>query len=113
MSVLPSMCPHCGYNFDADTPLECGDWLLTPTSARLRGEDMGLTAGEAGVLYAIARANGEGVSTEAILNRTSDSENSNVVSVKLCRARKKIGEQRWPVVSGRGRRGGYRWKVEV
>ena len=106
---MSEMCPHCGYNFAADAPIRLGKWMLTPQLALRGGKDTGLTRTEANVLYAIAKGGGQWVTADAILNRVTDSECRNVVTVMVHRARRKLGKL-WPVESGRGRGShGYRW----
>lgn len=106
------MCPHCGYNFTPDVELQIGPWSLSPNRCVFDGVEMGLTPGEAGVLFAIARGKGSWITSDAILNRISDSDNTNVVAVLVSRMRKKLG-QHLPFESAKGRsgdgQGGYRW----
>ena len=108
---MTDMCPHCGYNFEADKPLEIDGYVVTQRYCLLPdGSNAGLTLGEAAVLYTIAKGNGERVSGEAVRNRVSDSEDSNTVAVLVYRARRKFGPL-WPIESLRGRVGGYRWRA--
>lgn len=105
------MCPHCGYNFAADAPLVIGGWRVTPEHAEYDGKSLWLTRSEAAVLYSIARAKGEWISADAILNRMSSSENTNNIAVLLHRVRKKAAFVPLPIISRRGPHsgGGYRW----
>lgn len=108
-----TMCPHCGFNFEADKPIVIGDWTLWPQFTSWAAGDVHLTASESGILYALAKASGEWVTAEAVLNRISDSENTNLVAVWVSRIRKKLGSAA-PLESARGRRGmGYRWAVSA
>lgn len=102
------LCPHCGYNFTQDIPLERGDWLLYADGAYFKGQLQEITPSEARVLYAIAKANGHPLPAEAILNRVSDSHDTNIVSVYICRLRKKLAEIPFKTVRGGY---GYRWAV--
>lgn len=113
MGEARSMCPHCGYDFAADAPILRGRWKLTPTAAYLDGSDCYLTRSQAGVLYSIAKADGEWVSTEALLNRNSYSESPNIVAVFVSQIRRKLGDA-MPVESRRGyHAGGYRWAPDA
>lgn len=52
-------CPHCGENVADDAPITRGKWWLHPIAANRDGEAIRLTRTQAGILYAIARANGQ------------------------------------------------------
>jgi len=107
----PCMCPHCGYNFEADRPIASGNWVLFPHYSILDHEPLRLTRSESGLLYTLAKARGDWVTTDAILNRISDSERPNIVSTLVADIRKKLGA-RAPIASERGQRSrGYRWTV--
>jgi len=105
------MCPHCGYNFEADGPIRLDGWMLWPTYSERLGKDARLTRAESGVLYTLAKAGGDWVTTEAIANRVSDSERQNAASCLVARIRKKLGNLS-PIDSERGQRArGYRWRA--
>lgn len=107
------MCPHCGFNFEADKPIVVGKWTLWPRYTTWGNGDIGLTPAESGVLYALAKAEGDWVAADAILNRISDSEDRNIIAVYVNRIRKKLGDLA-PIDSDRGRCGrGYRWRRTV
>lgn len=110
----PCMCPHCGYNFEADRHIEMGPWTLWPRYVLWNNGDVGLTPAESGILYTLAKADGDWVSADAILNRISDSENRNVIAVLVNRIRKKLGDLT-PIESDPNRKGGrgYRWRRQL
>jgi DNA-binding response OmpR family regulator len=95
------MCPHCGWDFETDTPIVTGGWLLTPSRAAIDGKTLDLTPSQAGVLYAIATGAGRPVTRDALLNRISNRENPNIVAVHVSRLRAKLGE-RFPIRVVRG-----------
>lgn len=90
MTAAHAMCPHCGWNFANDEPIELGDWRLTPASAEFKRKPIALTGQEAAMLHTLAKANGEPVSREALLNRISGSEDVGLVSVVAARLRAKL-----------------------
>lgn len=101
------MCPSCGYNLQADEVLTRGDWTIAPTWANHLSQRIKLTPAEHGVLYAIAASGNRPIKPEAILNRISDSENTNLVSVYVCRLRRKLGQAVPFELAGYSI--GYRW----
>ena len=103
---MHKFCPYCGYNFVADAPVTLGDWYVAPDHATYRDEYQDLTPGEAAILHSIATQRGEPVRRTALLERVSDSDSVNTVSVLVCRMRKKLGD-RSPIRTIRGR--GYAW----
>jgi len=91
------ICPSCGYNLARDEVIDRDGFMLDPRgAAQFHGDDLGLTLAEALTLYTVAQAKGRPVSREAILTRVSDSEDPNVVSVFLLRARRKLVEHSAP-----------------
>lgn len=96
-----SMCPHCGWNFEQDKPIEHGAWRLTPLSAELDGKPIRLSRSQAGILYAVAKAAGKPVSRDALLNRVSSSDDPNIVSVHVSRLRAALREA-FPLIVVRG-----------
>jgi DNA-binding response OmpR family regulator len=106
-------CPHCGYNFEQDATLELGDWRLSPrVGVFFRGKCVTKRETWTQLLLAMADAGGEIVSSDALLNRTSGSENPNVVAVQLSRLRRHLEAAGIPIPftsqKGRGLTG-YRW----
>ncbi len=109
---MTAMCPACGYNLVKDEPIQLDGYTLGPhLCIAPGGVNVHLTPGEAGVLYALAKAGGGWVSTEALHNRVSDAEDARVVPVYVFRIRKKLGKA--CPIEGRNTRGhgGYRWRV--
>jgi DNA-binding response OmpR family regulator len=102
---MSEMCPKCGYNFKPDGLITRGDWELSLDEVRYKGEKIDLTPSHRGILYALAKANGIGLSIDALLNRVSDSDNPNVIYVHMTRIR-----QRLPVIPFEASHpDGYRW----
>lgn len=103
-----TMCPHCGWNFETDKPVARGAWRLTPLSAEHQGVAINLTKSQTGILYVIAKADGEPVSIDALLNRVSTVEDRNVIAVHVSRLRRKLGDA-FPLRTVRGQ--GLAWEV--
>lgn len=103
------ICPHCGYNLERDTPIERDGWFLSPSIARLHGEDFGLSSQQSNILYTLARVGERWMHGDALGNRISDSADyaRDIAAVQICRMRKRLGEIT-PIETRRGR--GYRWR---
>jgi DNA-binding winged helix-turn-helix (wHTH) protein len=101
------LCPSCGFNLTADQPLTLGAWIIAPRWAQKGGQDIHLSPAEHRLLHTIAAAKGRPVSTEAIANRISETEDPNsLVPVLVHRIRRKLGGAA-PFETVRG--SGYRW----
>lgn len=103
-------CPSCGYNLTRDEVIERDGFMLDPRGvAAFGGGDLGMTPGEALVLYAVARGGGRPVQRNVILSRISDGCDPNIVSVLLSRARSKLMSRdvASPIKTVHGR--GYAW----
>lgn len=105
---MTQLCPYCGYNLTADTPILKGEWRLTPQTTEYRGRTQNLSRTEAAILHTLAKADGRYLHGSVIGDRVSDSSEDprSVVAVLMCRIRKKLAH--CPVESDRQR--GYRWK---
>jgi len=107
------MCPACGYNLETDKPLQVGDWLLDPRGEiRWKGQVIGHRPSWANILLTLAREQGRRVTTEVLTNRTTSTEDTNVVAVQLSLLRKKLTTLGIPIPwqSYWGRSGGgYSW----
>lgn len=106
MSLPPHYCPHCGYNLQADKPLEFGPWHLTAELISFNGFNLKLSKTEASIVYTIAAGKGRPISIATIAARTSESENLNNITVLVHRARRKSNDT-LPIETVHGR--GYRW----
>jgi DNA-binding response OmpR family regulator len=108
------ICPHCGFNLVADRPIERDGWVIDPTGqVAFEGAVREVKATWAGILYALAATPGS-ITTDALLNRVSDSENVNVIAVQVSRLRRWLAEAGFPdpIYSSRGRGNyGYRWRT--
>lgn len=99
-------CPHCGYNFEADEPVEIDGWILTSADVTFAGTKLRLARQECAFLHTLASADGEWVKSDALLNRISDSDSTNLVAVVAAHVRRKLGSLA-PIEGSRQR--GYRW----
>jgi DNA-binding response OmpR family regulator len=103
-----NICPHCGYNLEADKPIERGPWSLSLEAAYYKGARVPLTATQAAILYALARAN-RYLTAEALMNRVTDTESDdpgNLIGAHIAHIRKRLGSLS-PIETGWRR--GYRW----
>lgn len=100
-----ALCPHCGFDLARDKPIVIGDWRMTPVEAEYQGRRVNITRQQAFALFTIAKARPHPISSEAMLNRISSGETENVVSVVMCKLRRRLPTV--PFVTQHG--SGYRW----
>lgn len=116
--VLP-VCPHCGLSIARDTAVSMGRLSVSPSEgATFDGKRIALTPQLDLILHTMVTMDREWSSTEILLNRISDSENTNLVAVQMSRLRKiltdLIGQN--PIETRRKRvfgSGGYRLRAEA
>ena len=117
---MSSLCPHCGYNLEADVIIERDGFTIDPRGhVRYDGSLIpGFTAQMVSVLHTLAKAGGRKLTSSVIADRCS-SENidrSNVIAVQICRLRRVLKARDIPCpVQSRSRPvregGGYWWAV--
>lgn len=106
MTDTPAFCPHCGFNFRADRPIERGPWLITPQEVRFHGVKTALALGECNLLHSLATAYPCPVSAGALADRVTCEGSIGSLKVRITRIRAKLGEHRViETVVGVG----YRW----
>lgn len=104
----PHFCPHCGFNLKTDLTVKIGNWSLSADCVTYNGQTVKMTTAQNLILHAIALSYPRVASKQAILGRSSYSDNPNILSVQICRLRKQLGPI-CPIETVRGR--GFRWKV--
>ena len=89
------MCPHCGFNFEADKRISREGWVLDPVRSVAVYRERVVTRRMSWVLilHTLAKADGALVSLDALLNRVSDSENPNAASSTLSQLRHHLRRQ--------------------
>jgi DNA-binding response OmpR family regulator len=105
------MCPSCGYNFTVDQPIELDGFKIDPRNGLTAFNGMvikGVSRGKTAIMHTIAKAGGDCVLPDAILNRVSDSEDRNVISVHVSQMRT-IFAKHGMALPFHGSRSGYRW----
>lgn len=105
-----TFCTRCGHNFEADAPVERDGWSIDPGAGRAsyHGAIICERTTHTALLHTLAAAAPVIVTGEALLNRVSGSENSNVLASMLSQMKRAWPETvPWPVESVHGR--GYRW----
>jgi hypothetical protein len=109
------MCPHCGWNFTAETPTTRDGFVIDPTGQiSFGGPVYAFRRTWASILYGLATSTGW-VTAEALLNRISDGENNNILASQISQMRKWLAAHDMPdPIHGRpGHEGGYRWRTPV
>lgn len=88
--MTQAICPHCGFDLVADEPLTIGELQSDPRGdVRWHGRKMRLTLSERIVLHSVAKAHPNFVPRAVLADRVDT--NDNVLSVLICRIRKKLG----------------------
>jgi len=109
---MSDLCPSCGFNLVKDKPIEIDGYVIDQGERTVSYEGKqvsGLTLSQVLMLHSIAKASPSCISSDALLNRMSDSDNTNLVCVQLGKMRnvfEDIGVT-CPVQTVWGR--GYRW----
>lgn len=105
---MTDLCPSCGYDLTPDRPIVRGRWQVLPDEARYCGIKVDLTRQQARLFHSIAKAGGAAVSTDALMQRISDSEgvSRRLVQVLVCKVRSIMGPL-CPIETVHG--DGYRW----
>lgn len=108
-------CPNCGYNLSADAPVSTGDWRIDPRQGVFwKGRRVTARQSWVQIMLTLADAGGRVVTTEALLNRISDSESNTLIASQVCQLRKHLASIHAPdpIVSHRHRgMHGYRWEA--
>ncbi len=110
-------CPSCGYDLAGDAVVVAGPWRIVPRDAAYyNGKRISVRPSWLNIMMTLAREEGRTITSDALLNRVSDSEDTNVIASQISQLRQtlnKIGIPT-PIACGRGRGahgGGYYWKV--
>lgn len=104
---MGQFCPSCGFNLAADEPVQIGRWTVSVDEVRLDGQLLQLTSCEVLLLHSAAAKHPRPVRRTAVQERVSSAENAaNIVSVMMCRLRRKLGAN-MPIETVRGV--GLRW----
>lgn len=110
--MTEAICPSCGFNLSADTPLTLGDWHLDPRgTVSFKGKRLLLRPSWVHILTSLARAGGRSLSAEVLLSRTSDSEIVNTLSSQISQMRKVFRASSVPDPIETTWHHGYRWRV--
>lgn len=96
---MNGMCPHCGYNLEADQPLVRGEWEIRTNMVKYAGTHIHFTPTIINLLYTVAKGEGRVVPTAVLYNRVvgddvGDARNN--LAVHLCKARKQISKMGVP-----------------
>lgn len=112
---MTHFCPACGYNLEADQPVERDGWRIIPNVAVWYGDKLVTRRITwSNILHTLAAAPDCRVMPEALLARISDSEVKNILASQVSQMRKHFREIAVPdpIASRVGRGGGgYWWKA--
>ena len=104
---MTAPCPRCGHNFVADRPIERGAWRIDPLGViEYGGQRHRIRATWAAILHCICSRPGF-VSTEALLNRVSNSDNRNTVVVTISQMKRWLQGRGIPLPIKGTRHGAY------
>lgn len=107
---MANFCPCCGYNIEADRPIDRDGWHIEPSgSVWFRGKFLRMRPAWATILHSIAKKADGCVSRIALLNRVTERENDNLLSAHVSHIKRFLAERgiALPIESVRGN--GYRW----
>lgn len=111
--TCPSYCPSCGFNLHADEMVTDGPFTADPRGA-VSYEGRRLPIGPAGslILVTLLNARGRPVATETLMQRVSDGESLNIISVHVSRMRAVFRAEgvACPIQTVHGL--GYRWHID-
>lgn len=106
---MTALCPRCGHNLTRDEPIELGDWRIVPNeTAHWRSLLVARNGVTVNILLALARMGGRCVTPDALLNRVSDYDDTNLVRVYVSRFRRALPPGVPDPIETVQRRG-YRW----
>lgn len=93
-------CPNCGYDFARNEPFKDGNWLVTSTRTFWKDVQVPLTAQQAEMVFAVAKAHPQVIRNEAVIAKLGLEDvksPENQLSVVYHRARKALMEYGCPV----------------
>lgn len=94
---MTALCPNCGLSIEPDAPVERDGWRITAFGqVWYDNQRVDVPTSTGLILYAIAASPGP-IARIAILNRISDSESDNLLSVQLSHARRRLRALNVPV----------------
>lgn len=94
---MTRICSNCGLSIEPDAPIERDGWHITPFGLVMyHGDRLQLRPACASLLYAIAASAGP-ISRIALLNRISDTESDNLLSVQLTHLRRSLRAHNMPI----------------
>jgi len=113
---MTAPCPACGHTAKPDHFAYRDGWAIDPTGfVAFKGPFLRTTPARAKLLHALASATGF-MTTDALLNRISRSDDAKVVHVQICNLRKWLAANGLPdpIHADRGYAApGYRWRNPV
>lgn len=91
------ICSACGISHEADAPVERDGWWITPWGpVKYRNRLTQIRPTPCVLLHTIAACDGP-VSRVALIDRISETENDNLLSVQLSNLRRQLREKGLPV----------------
>lgn len=91
---MSDLCPHCGYNLEADTIIERDGFTIDPRG-HVRYEGLlipGFTPQMVSVMHSLAKATGRKLTARILADRcgSDTADTSNVISVQVFRIRRAL-----------------------
>ena len=106
------VCPYCGIDFTKTDIIVKGGFVIDPRNkfVMYNGEPVeNVRTAHIHILYSLAKAEPMPLSRHALLNRISDAENLNVLSVQMNHLRNHLIKAGVPIPFETVREQGYRW----
>jgi len=84
-------CPSCGFDLQSESEITLGRWRIVPRDAAYYdGVPVVTRATWLNIMLSLARENGRALRAETLLNRVSDSDDTNIIAVHLSRIKKSL-----------------------
>lgn len=109
-AALAPICPCCGYNLEADAPIDIDRWHIDPRGfAWHDGRVVVRRPSWVNILHTLATNGDRAVSHEVLQNRYSGSEKDNTLTVAISQLRRDLKVLGVPDPIGTVRGRGYCW----
>lgn len=105
------MCSYCGTDFEKNAPITSGDFFISPQESVVtyKGQPIKLSVTHINLLHAIAKSAPFPIRRDALLNRVSDGDNMNILSVHISTIRSRLMAAGIPSPFETVHDAGYRW----
>lgn len=109
---MSNICPCCGYNIEADSPIEAGSWRIDPRGGVYFGSSpVTFRNSWVQIMHTVASFRGSFVPTGTLQARITEKEDLNLIASQVSSLKKHLRANDFPVPITSHRTRGYRWAV--